>query len=100
MSAYRPDVVEDCLLEDLSQNPLSPHPTLDVVSAFSTKYNRSMKCYAQHYDLHEESLLRMFSTQSLFTELAELHVYLDAFSDEVKAAILKPYCDIRWQSLH
>ena len=94
MSSSRPDVVEDCLLEDLSLKPGSPYPTLDAVSAFSTKYEDNMKCYTQRHDLHAESLLRMFSTQGLWSELVELHVYLDAFNDEAKAAILKPYCAI------
>ena len=95
MSSSRPDVVEDCLLEDLSQKPGSPYPTLDaVVTAFSMKYKHSMKCYAQYYDLHEESLLHMFSTQRRYSELADLHWFLEALSDEAKAAILKPYCDI------
>ena len=93
MSSSRPDVVEDCLLEDLTQDLLSRHPPLDAVFAFCTKYG-DMKCYAQRHDLHAESLLRMFSTQGVWSELVELHVYLDAFNDEAKAAILKPYCDI------
>ena len=70
MSSPHPDVVEDCLLEDLSQKSWSPYPTLDAVSAFSTKYENRMECYAQQYDLHAESLLRTFSTQGLFSELA------------------------------
>ena len=36
----------------------------------------------------------MFSTQRRYSELADLHWFLEALSDEAKAAILKPYCDI------
>ena len=93
MSSSRPDVVEDCLLEDLSQKPGSPDRK--KVSAFSTKYQNDMSVYAKRYCLHMESLLLMFSTQGQGSELAELYWFLDAFSDEEKPAILKPYCDIR-----
>ena len=69
MSSYRPDDVEDCVLEDLSQKPGLPDPTLgDAVSAVSTEYEHSMSSYAQKYNLHEESLLRMFSTQGQGSE--------------------------------
>jgi len=70
-------------------------PTLGAaVSEFCTKYNNSMQVYASQHNLHEKSLLSMFSTQGQCSELAELYLFLHAFSDEEKPAVLKPYCDI------
>ena len=69
-------------------------PTLSAaVSEFCTKYNRSMQVYASQHNLHEKSLLSMFSTQGHRSELGELFWVLRDLSDDERARILKPCCD-------
>ena len=69
-------------------------PTLSAaVSEFCTKYNHSMQVYASQHNLHEKSLLSMFSTQGHHSELGELFLVLRDLSDDERARILKPCCD-------
>ena len=69
-------------------------PTLGAaVSEFCTKYKNSMQVYASQHNLHEKSLLSMFSTQGHRSELGELFWVLRDLSDEERARILKPCCD-------
>ena len=69
-------------------------PTLGAaVSAFCTKYKHSMQVYALQHNLHEKSLLSMFSTQGQCSELGELFWVLGDLSAEEQARTLKPYCD-------